>query len=281
MTDTSMVSIGEKLKKARESRSLTIDQVQKQTRIHSTVLAALEEGRSGKMLTPTYEKSFLKKYAVHLGLEVAEVMGEYLAAHPEAKQAEQLQPPATPGAKRGAADILSLLRRAAPLGVAVAVIAVFVFMGGALARFLSDRGRVKAVVVADAKVKKAEPARQSAAPKAKEPASATVAKEMAPAPSVKAQKPAESRPPAKGDALNLVLKAKRDVLVMARVDGEVVFKRLLPRGTTETMKADRSINLYIAKGEAVELTLNGKTLPSYGRGLIKDLEITRKGVRTK
>ncbi len=41
----SIAGIGEILKQAREKRSISIDQVQKETRIHSTVLRALEEGR--------------------------------------------------------------------------------------------------------------------------------------------------------------------------------------------------------------------------------------------
>ena len=65
----SLVSIGEKLKSARERKALTIDQVQKDTKIHSTVLRALEEGRCDEILTPTYVKRFLNKYSHHLGLE--------------------------------------------------------------------------------------------------------------------------------------------------------------------------------------------------------------------
>ena len=60
---SSMISVGERLKKARENKSLTIDQIRKQTRIHSDVLIALEEGRCNEILDPTYVKSFLKKYA--------------------------------------------------------------------------------------------------------------------------------------------------------------------------------------------------------------------------
>ena len=48
----SMVKIGESLKDAREKKSVTIDQVQKQTRIHSTVLKALEEGRCDRPSLP-------------------------------------------------------------------------------------------------------------------------------------------------------------------------------------------------------------------------------------
>ena len=64
----SAVSVGKRLREAREKKSLTIEQVQKQTKIHSTVLIGLEEGRPSDTLTDTYIRSFLKKYAQFLSI---------------------------------------------------------------------------------------------------------------------------------------------------------------------------------------------------------------------
>lgn len=278
MTLLSMTVIGDKLKKARESKSLTIDQVQKATRIHSTVLVALEEGRCDKMLTPTYVKSFLKKYAEHLSLDAKEVMNDYVEAHPEARTAESAAPKPPEGAP---ADLMALARKFAPVLLAAAVFFVVVNLGMKFVRSLDARGRERAAAVGAksrvAKAKKAVPVPEKAAPS--KPA-APVKEAAKPEPSAPtAVEPRPQQP--KNEPLNLVLKAKRDVFVMANIDGETAFKRHLPKGTVETMKADQSINLYIARGESVELILNGKTLGSFGRGVIKDLEITRKGVRAK
>src|SRR3989338_3940960 len=78
-----MANIGERLKEAREKKSLTIEQAQKQTHIHSAVLIALEEGKCDEMLTQTYVKSFLKKYSTFLGLDPKEIINAYSALHPE------------------------------------------------------------------------------------------------------------------------------------------------------------------------------------------------------
>jgi cytoskeletal protein RodZ len=75
----SLVAIGATLKKTRESKSLTIDQVQKKTRIHATVLLALEEGSCETLMSATYARSFLKTYAGFLGLNTEELMKEYSA----------------------------------------------------------------------------------------------------------------------------------------------------------------------------------------------------------
>ncbi|MCX5686115.1 MAG: helix-turn-helix domain-containing protein, partial [Candidatus Omnitrophica bacterium] len=79
----SMASIGERLREAREKKALTIEQAQKQTRIHSTVLAALEDGRCDNILAPNYVKSFLREYSNYLGLNSKELLNAYTAIHPE------------------------------------------------------------------------------------------------------------------------------------------------------------------------------------------------------
>ena len=81
----SAVDIGDRLRQAREKKGLTIEQAQKQTRIHSTVLSALEDGRCDDILTPNYVKSFLKEYSNYLGFDHRAIVSEYLAIHPELK----------------------------------------------------------------------------------------------------------------------------------------------------------------------------------------------------
>ena len=76
-----LILLGEKLKIAREARSLDIDQVQKQTHINSRVLIALEDGRCDEILTPTYVKGFIKKYALFLGLDARDILKEYSSLH--------------------------------------------------------------------------------------------------------------------------------------------------------------------------------------------------------
>ena len=65
----SVIAIGEMLRQAREKKSITVEQAQKQTHIHSTVITALEEGRCDDILTPNYVKSFLKEYSNYLGFD--------------------------------------------------------------------------------------------------------------------------------------------------------------------------------------------------------------------
>lgn len=73
-----MQSVGEKLRKARLEKNLSLDEVYKQTRVHSGVLQALEEDRSHNFLSFIYIKGFLKTYARYLGLDAEKLLKEYV-----------------------------------------------------------------------------------------------------------------------------------------------------------------------------------------------------------
>jgi len=64
-------------------------------------------------------------------------------------------------------------------------------------------------------------------------------------------------------------------------DGVVLFNRVLAKGLVESFTADDKIEIYVAKAEAIELVLDGKSLGSPGKGVIKNLEVTKKGIRIK
>jgi len=62
--------------------------------------------------------------------------------------------------------------------------------------------------------------------------------------------------------LKLLLKVNQTVLIKMRTDGNLLFERVLPKGTAEMFSAENAINIYTAKGEAVELILNGDPFDS-------------------
>ena len=65
-----MESIGSRIKAARESKGISIDQAQKDTRISGRILSAIEANRAQEIISgPVYIKSFIKKYADYLGLD--------------------------------------------------------------------------------------------------------------------------------------------------------------------------------------------------------------------
>ncbi len=69
MTKSVLIEIGEQLRAAREQRELTYEQVEKETRIRTRYLAAMEEGDFDALPNPVVARGFLRNYASFLGLD--------------------------------------------------------------------------------------------------------------------------------------------------------------------------------------------------------------------
>ncbi len=86
-----MRTVGEILTQAREKKNLTLDQVEKDTKIRRKIIQQLEEGDWGK-LSPTYIKGLLKNYAVYLELNEKNTLAFFRREYDEKKN--------TPSARR-------------------------------------------------------------------------------------------------------------------------------------------------------------------------------------
>ncbi len=72
-----MESVGEKLRKAREAKNVSLDQVSRETNIAKRYLQALEEEDVSLFPGDTYAIGFLRNYAEYLGLNSAELITLY------------------------------------------------------------------------------------------------------------------------------------------------------------------------------------------------------------
>ncbi len=255
----SIAEIGDRLKKAREARSLAIDQVQKQTHIHSTVLTALEEGRCDELLTPTYVKSFLKSYSHFLGLDSKQIVKDYLAVHPEFVDQNINKAEA-----KDLKGLSNMIRAGASIMILIASVLLIVFVGKKVINYFKNPRFVKSAPLARRKLNTATLPIKVPFQK-KSPLTAPQTQTSIP----------------KTVPLNLVLKVNKPVLVQVKKDGVLLFKRVLYKGAIESFTADDNIILDVAKAEAVELVLNGKELNLPNKGPVKDLKITRKGIKAK
>lgn len=69
-----MPTIGQKLEETRVSRGLSIEDVAHRTRIHPNMLLRIEEDDFSQFPSVAYAKSFVRKYGLHLGLELGDAM---------------------------------------------------------------------------------------------------------------------------------------------------------------------------------------------------------------
>ncbi len=238
-----METIGQRLKKRRLENKLSLDDVYQSTRIRPRVLSALEEDRAEDYLSQVYIKNFLLCYAKFLGMDGQRIAKEYLNSHP-------LTSSSFPGSFKGVK--IPLVFKNLKSGIIfilffiiLLVIIFFIFRSRhGLPILKGEREDLGAVRVAT------QSAQEIGFPKI------------------------EGK-----QQLNLVLRAKRKVWMQVKSDGKVVFEDVLKKGDIERWLADDSIELWIGDGSALELELNGRHLGSPGTGVIKNVIITRQGMK--
>jgi len=99
---------GDKFRKAREKKSLSLDDVSNVTKIGSRMLQAIEEERFEQLPGGVFNKGFIRAYAKQVGLNDEEAVNEYLAClrqaqidaqaiwEPNARQSAQKHPRVAP-----------------------------------------------------------------------------------------------------------------------------------------------------------------------------------------
>ena len=82
-----MGAFGERLKREREKRKITLDEVAQATKISTRFLRAIEEEKFDLLPGGIFNKGFVRSYANHLGLNAEEAVADYTeaynASHPQ------------------------------------------------------------------------------------------------------------------------------------------------------------------------------------------------------
>ncbi|SFI51962.1 protein of unknown function [Paenibacillus sp. UNC496MF] len=106
-----MSDLGALLKKAREQRSLSLDDIQDLTKIRKRYLEAIEEGNYSVLPGSFYVRAFVKNYAESVGLDAEEVLRLYNkeipSSVPEQPVIEPVQRPRRSGGQSHTSDRIS------------------------------------------------------------------------------------------------------------------------------------------------------------------------------
>lgn len=86
-----MADIGDKLKSAREAKGLSIEDIEKATKIQSRYLTAIEKNEFDKLPGDFYVRAFIRQYAQVVGLDGKELLSEYHEDVPESKPDEYVE----------------------------------------------------------------------------------------------------------------------------------------------------------------------------------------------
>lgn len=245
----SIESIGERLKKIRQERGLTLEDLQKKTRVHINILKAIE-GEALTNLSPVYLKGFIKIYCKALGLDPK----DYIPDYKEVSSVVFLTPHQDSRSflKSASIKISSLKPNKKIRGIIIIALIILVFLAVSfkVAGCLFSRRDFAAVPL---KMNQAE--RQKFSLKAKAQPSALGLKQVN-----EAKLPKEAL-----GGIRLVVSAKERCLIFVKIDGRVVFNRVLERGRSDSWKAKERVDLSLGNASAVEIVVNGQRFTNLGR----------------
>ncbi len=288
-----MPAFGENLRREREMRGVSLEEISGATKISIRFLNAIENEEFSALPGGIFARSFVRTYARYLGLDEERVMAEYQLA---------AQPNVDLDLRRLVANKKASSRSGARGALIALLVAVVMLSGGYLLYRYSHRipylpgsATPPATVTAAPRQASAPAPTTSAAPAA----SATDSSATTPAPPAtgpaggttpSGSPPAESasastsQPPGQpatkplfaDTGLVLQVAATDRAWVAVDADGKTVLQRVLNPNEVETLKARDSFDITTGNAQGVILTLNGETLKPLGRrGEVKSLHLTR------
>jgi hypothetical protein len=223
------ISIGEQLSAARHRLGLSIAQAASDTRIEAGYLEALEaDAPINEFIGPAYARLFLKHYASYLRLDEAALLEVFDRAHP-APPAQKLPAPAVKVPGRFVASLLVLASVLAMVAIAL--------------RFSSSLGPPAA-------------SEQSTSPPSAMPPT-THSTPARPSPAARTPRGVHAR-----------LVVAEACWVEATVDGKVLLAQTLPPGKGLSLDARRTLRLLLGNAGGVRLHVNGRPVPTGGRGQV-------------
>lgn len=256
MTDDARTEFGPHLRRAREKRGLSLQQVAATTKISARVLDALERNDISKLPGGIFSRSFVRAYSREVGLDPEETVERFISSFPP--EAEERAPVAA--AQAVDAEGFESGRRAAMTLLQVLGISVLVIL--AVAMYRSMRTAPQAPPAAPAVERLPDPIAAVPAGGGTEPAPATPATPV----------PAEAVAPAADESfvatpetpLALTVLANDECWLSLSVDGQKVVARNLQPGERVQFRARTNIVISAGNAGALTLTINGKPARSLG-----------------
>ena len=284
---------GDIFKKTRETRGITPEEAHRFSRIHPNVIRDIENGVLDR-LGPIYTRSFVKKYAGFLELDMEDMLAKYdsiVSPVPDKTSQESLERPVIAKLveertlfektsketfeKRRVPDVLRSHVMIICIALAAAVLFGFVFIEsmwfGAPRKTTSIKEMVRPEKATKVKKKKA------IVKPPKEPFKIDEPEKAAPPVVEKGFAKTETRRSA--TPLVLTLKASDKVWIQVFEGDKTVFVGTLESGGSKTIRSDKDLTVWTGKGEYLEFVINGSNLGKVVDGVKKDISVSGQGIK--
>jgi cytoskeleton protein RodZ len=248
-----MGELGDRLRKAREAKGLTLEQIEEVTRIRRRYLQALEEEDFGQLPGEVFVRGFLRNYALALGLDPEEVLAAGGLKVPSPLPPAQEQP----------VQILDEPLAAEPgrqwmlvTGISLMVLIAVGLAGWTLWRYLGPASATPQPS-ATATVEASATATRSAL--AAEPG---IISTPSPTPTA-TEEPTVTRTPATGVLIHLEATARSWVRII--VDGRLAYEGNLEAGQAQEWTGNSQVFVRTGNAGGLRIWYNGHEEPSLGR----------------
>ncbi|HHX42883.1 MAG TPA: helix-turn-helix domain-containing protein [Chloroflexi bacterium] len=285
-----MAQVGATLRAARESRGLTLEDIEKATRIRRVLLEALENDAYDDLPSPVYTRGFIRNYAQLVGLDPEEMVAAYAAATgtpPASPTPEVLDEPLVQSPRGGAlGGILWGIVIVLAIGIAGWYAYTRFYLGETptlpslpfLAPAASPEAGVTATPPSQAAV--VTTPTDAVDPTAVDPTAVEPTEEPTATPP-----PTATLPPTQAVVI-VTPTAVAGITVEARVtaatyvevtaDGERLLTTTLQAGAEEAWTGDEAVSLRVGNAGGISLTVNGVEVPPLGAsGEVVTVEYTR------
>ncbi|MFH1664805.1 MAG: helix-turn-helix domain-containing protein [Candidatus Omnitrophota bacterium] len=287
--------IGNIFGEARRKLGLSVEDVYRRSRIHPNVLKDIENGVFDK-IGKLYMKSFLRKYSDFLGLDTPGIMDKYEAVSRDLPDRQYGVPAEKEAPQKKEAPVKKVRGKTAP------------FQGDLFGRFAGKAEAMKqkkpgslpakdkkkentsfqsywknagagtrlvlAVIFVCVPVMLVLLARPKTVHKAP-PKTAVTAKVTA----AKKAKAVNYFPKEEKGEVSLILEARDDVWVQVDDGEKRVFVGILKKGGVKKLASDGTLSVWTGNGDNLKFTVNGHKMGVVAAGVVKNIEVSREGVK--
>ena len=274
-----ITAFGERLRRERELRGISLDEISSATKIGTRLLRALEEGQLDLLPGGIFNKGYVRAYARHLGLDEERAVADYLEAADEARPDVRLIAHQNASAHAEHVSNRSLYRGGFP--VIPVLILVVVIAGASGGWHLYQQRQREGQPRSTNQMPNLKPSGNAASGLAAptsvstEPANSTGSSHVAG--TVEAAEssphPADSNPSLTGTGLagdeagapfEVTVRAKDRAWVKIKSDGKVLVEGVINPADVKTIHAMNQVIFWTGNAGVVELSFNGKNIPLNG-----------------
>jgi cytoskeleton protein RodZ len=285
-------SFGEKLRREREMRGISLDEIATQTKISARNLRALEEEKFHQLPGGIFNKGFVRAYAKFLGIDEEHMVAEYIAASQDTETAreQKLKDEFSKAEFRKPKDEdrdISLEPKSQWGTIAAIVLIAVLAFGGWQVYQKKKAERASrpqpSPVVSVPKVEHPTPSPSTtpatqALDNSSTPPGSTASPDTgttAPASNPVTAKPESTSGPEQksptstetpASPIDLKVKVNSQSWVQIKADGKVLVSDNLPPGTERAVKAHDKVEMVLGNAGGVELTYNGKPVENPAKG---------------